>query len=122
MDRSGNRSTDMSNNIPTADDELLERNGETRPIEENLKSRRTWTRLLFMVICAILISIASFVGWFVIVFGFLWVLFTGQVNREIQQVGQSIASYIYENVRYLTFNTDDRPFPLGNDWPSGSAE
>lgn len=112
----------MSNENPTADEALVGGDGKTKPIEENLKSRRTWTRLLFMVICAILISIARFVGWFVIVFGFLWVLFTGQVNRQVQQVGQSIASYVYENVRYLTFNTDDRPFPLGNDWPSGSAE
>jgi hypothetical protein len=49
-------------------------------------------------------------------------LFTGEVNRQVQQVGQSIATYMYENIRYLTFNTEDRPFPLGNDWPSGSAE
>jgi hypothetical protein len=33
-------------------------------------------------------------------------------------VGQSIAAYIYESIRYLTFNTDDRPFPFGSPWPS----
>lgn len=112
----------MSNDNPTADDAFAEGDGSTRPLEENLKSRGTWTRLLFMIICSFLVSIASFVGTFVVVFGFLWVLFTGEVNVQIRQVGQSIAAYIYEIIRYLTFNTEDRPFPLGNDWPSGTSE
>ena len=113
----------MTDQNPPADDSFVDSN-ETgaRPIEENLKSRATWTRLLFMVISGILVSLASFVGSFVVVFGFLWLLFTGEVNRSLQQVGQSLASYIYEIVRYLTFNTDDRPFPLGGEWPSGTAK
>lgn len=92
-----------------------------RKIEENLTSKATWTRLLFMVICYVLVSLASFVGTFVVIFGFLWLLVTGDVNRQLQQIGQSLASYIYQIVRYLTFNSDDRPFPLGADWPSGTA-
>ena len=111
----------MSNSNPPADDVFAEEAHPERPIEENLKSRNTWMRLLFMVICGFLVSIASFVGGFVVVFGFLWVLFTGEVNQQIREVGQSIASYIYEIIRYLTFNTDDRPFPLGGDWPSGKT-
>ena len=113
----------MTEQNPPADDSFVDPN-ETgaRPIEENLKSRATWTRLLFMVISCILVSLASFVGSFVVVFGFLWLLFTGEVNRSLQQVGQSLAAYIYEIVRYLTFNTDDKPFPLGGEWPSGNAE
>ncbi len=97
-------------------------NGSQRSssIEQNLKSKATWTRLLFMVICCVLVSIASFVGTFVVIFGFLWLLFTGDVNQEIRQVGQSLATYIYQIIRYLTFNSNERPFPLGADWPSGS--
>jgi len=112
----------MSEQNPPADDAFVNHSDTARPIEENLKSRATWMRLLFMLICCILVSIASFVGTFVVVFGFLWLLFTGEVNHHIRQVGQSLATYIYEIVRYLTFNTDDRPFPLGGEWPSGSTE
>ncbi|MGI9236465.1 MAG: DUF4389 domain-containing protein [Woeseiaceae bacterium] len=108
----------ISDSNPPADGVFVEDTGPDRHIEENLKSRDTWTRLLFMVICCFLISIAGFVGTFVVVLGFLWVLFTGEVNRQVRQVGQSIATYIYEIIRFLTFNTDDRPFPLGNAWPS----
>ena len=68
-----------------------------------------------------LISLAGLVGCFVVVVGFCWVLFTGETNRQLQQVGQSIASYLYEIVRYLTFNTDDKPFPFGGDWPAATT-
>ena len=112
----------MSDTNPPADHAFVDEKSSGRPMEENLKSRATWKRLLFMVISYILISLASLVGTFIVVFGFLWVLFTGEVNRELKQVGQSLAAYIYENVRFLTFNTDDKPFPLGNPWPSGEGD
>lgn len=112
----------MSNDNPTVDDVMVDDSGSGHRIEDNLKSRATWTRLLFMVLCYILVSIASMVGTFVVVLGFLWVLFSGEVNRQIQQIGRSLASYIGEIIRYLTFNTEQRPFPLGGDWPSGSSE
>ena len=112
----------MSNDNPPLDDALVDNSDAARPIEENLKSRATWTRLLFMVIACFLLSLAAFVGSFVIVLGFLWVLFTGDVNQQIRQVGQSLAAYVYEIVRFLTFNTDERPFPLGGEWPSGSEK
>ena len=112
----------MTDQNPTVDHAFADDAGSNRPLEENLKSKGTWTRLLFMLISYVLVSIASFVGTFVVVLGFLWLLFTGEVNRQIQQAGQSIAAYIYEIIRYLTFNTDERPFPLGGDWPSGSTD
>lgn len=112
----------MTDTNPPADDAFVGHKEPGKPIEENIKSRATWTRLLFMVICYVLVSLASLVGSVVVVFGFLWVLFTGEVNRELRGVGQSLASYIYENIRFLTFNTEDRPFPLGNPWPSSESE
>jgi hypothetical protein len=106
----------MSDTNPPADDSFVNEKGA--PIEKNLKSRATWTRLLFMIISSILVWLASLVGMVVVVLGFLMVLFTGEVNRELRGVGQSLAAYIYENIRFLTFNTDDKPFPFGNEWPS----
>jgi len=106
----------MSDTNPPADHSFVDEKG--KPIEENLKSRATWKRLLFMVISSILVWLASLVGMVVVVLGFLMVLFTGEVNRELRGVGQSLATYIYENIRFLTFNTDDKPFPFGGEWPS----
>lgn len=108
----------MSDTNPPADHVHIDTRDDGRGMEENLRSRATWTRFLFMVICGILVWLASIVGAVVVVFGFLMLLFTGEVNRELRGVGQSLATYIYENIRYLTFNTDDRPFPFGGKWPT----
>ena len=112
----------MSDDNPPADHVIADDNDTGIPIEENIKSRTTWMRFLFMAICCVLVSLASMVGSVVVVFSFLWVLFRGEVNRELREVGQSLASYIYQNIRFLTFNTDDKPFPFGNKWPSASDE
>ena len=112
----------MTDNNPPADHVFEGSRDSGKPIEENLKSKATWTRFLFMVICSILVWLASIVGAVVVVLGFLMVLFTGEVNRELRGIGQSLATYIYENIRYLTFNSDERPFPFGADWPSADGE
>lgn len=112
----------MSDTNPPADHAFVDEKKTGTPIEKNIKSRATWKRFLFMVISYILITLASIVGSFIVVFGFLWLLFTGEVNRELRGVGQSLAAYIYENVRFLTFNTNDRPFPFGNKWPDSGLE
>lgn len=111
----------MSENNPPFDHAVEDESPAGKGVEDNLKSRSTWTRAVFMLICCVLVSLATMVGSFVVLLGFLWVLFTGEVNRQIREVGQSLAVYIFENVRFLTFNTDERPFPLGNDWPSGKS-
>ena len=108
----------MSDTNPPADHAFVEEERTASPVEKNLKSRATWTRLLFIALCFIQIWLASLVGTVVIVLGFLMVLFTGEVNRDLRGIGQGIASYVYENVRYMTFNTDEKPFPFGNPWPS----
>lgn len=107
----------MSEDNPSADHVRPDDNEIERPIEENIKSRSTWLRLVFMIVLYILGSVASFVGSFVVLLGFFWVLFTGKTNRQLQDAGQVIASYLYEIIRYLTYNTDDRPFPFGRPLP-----
>ena len=115
----------MSNDNPTADDVVIdEPTSESKgsQMEENLKSKSTWFRILFICIYAALVWLASLVGAFVVVLGFLWKLFTGEVNAQLRQAGQGIASYIYQAVRYMTFNTDTKPFPFGESWPPGTEE
>lgn len=112
----------MSDTNPPADHTFVDEKQSGSGVEENLKSRATWTRFLFMLISYVLISLASLVGTVIVIMGFLWLLFTGEVNRELRGVGHSLATYIYENVRYLTFNTDDRPFPFGKKWPDSGTE
>ena len=112
----------MSDTNPPADHVFVDETESGKRVEDNIKSRTTWMRFLFMAICFVLVSLAAMVCSVVVAFSFLWVLITGEVNRELREVGQSLASYIYQNIRFLTFNSDDKPFPFGGKWPSASDE
>ena len=87
-------------------------------IEENIRSRSTWLRLVFMIVVIFLYAISRIVVGAVVVLQFFWVLFTGSPNRKLERLGQSLATYTYQIIRYLTFITDKRPFPFDEDWPS----
>jgi len=102
------------------DPETDDKKGE-RDIERNIKSRTTWLRLLFMIIVVFLYGISRIVVGAVVVLQFFWVLFTGNTNERLKGLGQSLATYTYQIVRYLTYNTDSRPFPFDDDWPPPTA-
>ena len=88
---------------------------EKSKFEENLKSRPTWLRFLFMVFFAIVFNIAALVGTVVVVTGFLFVLLTGEPNQKLQRAGRVLATYLADIVSYLTYNTDTRPCPFDTD-------
>ena len=87
-------------------------------IKENLKQQSTWKRGLYMLLFALFYSIAEFVLFAVVVFQFLLVLFTGENNTRLMKLGQSIATYIFQVIQYLTFNSDYQAYPFGA-WPKG---
>ena len=112
----------MSNDNPTIDQVNVSDDDNGKHMEENLKSRTTWLRLVFMVIFCAVTSLAILVGSFVVALGFFWVLFTGEVNSQLKATGQGLAKYVYQIIRYLTFNTEAKPFPFGESWPSPDAD
>jgi Flp pilus assembly protein TadB len=87
-------------------------------VERHLKSKSTWLRLLFMLVFLLLYGVSRVVVVAVVIIQFFWLLFTGTTNEDLRKLGQSLATYTYQIVRYLTFNTEERPFPFDQDWPS----
>ncbi len=92
--------------------------GSGAAMQENLKSKSTWLRLVFMVVLYVLCGLASLVASFVVALGFLWVLFTGEANERLKHAGQGIANYVCQIIEYLTYNSEVRPFPFDAEWPS----
>ena len=81
-------------------------------IEANVKSKSTWLRLLYMLVIGVCYVITRIVFFPVVVLQFLWVLFTGEPNKHLYSISQWLASYTYQMMIYLAFNTDERPFPF----------
>ena len=67
---------------------------DSRSVEENLKSRSTWLRLLFMVVMVLIYGISRIVVSAVVVLQFFHVLFTGRTNPQLLKLGES-ASGVY---------------------------
>lgn len=86
--------------------------------EQNIRRKSTWQRLLFMFILAILFSLGVTVGTIVTVLQFFWVLFTGETKREFSAIGRQLGEYGRQISLFMTFNTEERPFPFDLDWPS----
>jgi hypothetical protein len=84
-------------------------------MEDNLTSKRTWVRFVFMVIYVVIANVVGIVAGLVTLLSFLVVLFTGDVNPKLQSAGDTIARYLADIVRYLTYNTEVRPFPFDDD-------
>jgi len=85
-------------------------------IKENLKQQSTWIRGIYMLMFTLFYSVSEIVLFAVVLVQFLLNLFTGESNPRLLKLGQSLATYIYQIIQFLTFNSDYRPYPFGA-WP-----
>lgn len=86
-------------------------------ITENLKSKSLWMRLLFMLIVVFLYSVSRIVVGAVVIMQFAWKLFSGKTNDKLLELGKSLAVYTQQVIMYLTFNSEQRPYPFDLEWP-----
>ena len=104
--------------VPTDDGTAHE---EPSNLEKNVREKNTWLRLLFMIVMTVAWSIAVFITCAVVVVNFFYVLLTGKTNSRLTEFGQSLSTYLYQIVRFMTFNTESRPFPMDEEWPDQKA-
>ncbi len=77
-----------------------------------------WLRLVFMILFAIVFNIAEFVLAVTAVVQFVCKAITGKVLTQGIVFGQNLATYVYEIMLFLTFRTDEMPWPFAP-WPDG---
>ena len=71
-------------------------------------------RLLLMVVYALILFVIKFVLQAIVVVQLLFHLFGGGASVTAQKLGQAISEYIYRVWLFMTYNTNERPFPFGN--------
>ena len=96
-------------------------NAMSSELKENLSQQSTWMRGLYMLLFALFYSIAELVFFAVVLFQFLLNLFTGNSNPRLLKLGQGIATYVYQIMQYLSYNSDYQPYPFGA-WPNGEPK
>jgi len=78
-----------------------------------------WIRLLFMILFVV---IGNVTGWLVIavgIFQFLCVVITGQKNPQVAHFGDGLSRYLYQVANFVSFGTEDKPFPFA-EWPGAA--
>ena len=83
---------------------------------DHVKDRNVWMRVLFMLLYAAVYYVAVIVLSAVIIAQFLFVVVTARKNERLLGLGAQLSAFIYQIITYLTYNTDERPYPF-RDWP-----
>lgn len=85
-------------------------------IKSNLTSSKHWLRLVFMLIFAAVLQLASICMWILVIVQFLFSLITGQDNSGLRKLGHELSIYIFDTLKFLTYASEEKPFPFA-DWP-----
>jgi len=90
--------------------------------DEVLKSSK-WLRLFFMVIyVAIVNAIVLPLIIFIVVIQFLFHLFAGRHSSQLEKVSDWLINFLGECLIYLTYKTEQRPFPFNSEEELSSEE
>ena len=81
------------------------------------KQPNFWVRGLYMIVMALATHVALAILGIVAITQFLFALLTDAPNQRLMTFGAGLARYFRQLVEFLTFATEELPFPF-NDWPS----
>ncbi|WP_052452015.1 DUF4389 domain-containing protein [Noviherbaspirillum autotrophicum] len=81
--------------------------------------RSLLVRALFMVLMAFAYQLSGTVLFCVAIIQLVLALVNGAPNARLQSFGRSLGLYMRQLVNFLTFVSEDVPFPF-NEWPAGS--
>jgi ABC-type Na+ efflux pump permease subunit len=81
-------------------------------LRNNVTNKDTWLRLVFLIIFGLIFYICSLLAFAASVLQFLAKLFSGSAIRALADFGDDLATYLSQVIRYLTFASDEKPFPF----------
>ncbi|MFA4994372.1 MAG: DUF4389 domain-containing protein [Bdellovibrionales bacterium] len=82
-------------------------------LKKNVKDKDTWFRFPYLVVFAVAFYLTIPLTFAILVFQFLAKLFSGSAFAGLSEFGSNLATYQAQLTRYLTFASDEKPFPFG---------
>ena len=79
-------------------------------IKRRLEKDETWKRGLYMLFFIFIYGI--------MLFQFFTIILTGYMNEQLLKFGQNLSTYLYQITLFLTYISEQRPFPFST-WPDG---
>ena len=88
---------------------------EFEDIVDNLREPNAWLRILFMAAYALGLYLAIVpVLLILMVAQALFTIITGEDNEKLRQFGAALSQFVHQILQFLTFNSDDKPFPFSD--------
>jgi outer membrane biosynthesis protein TonB len=87
----------------------------------NLKESSQWIRILFMIaFAAVLYLVMAPIILVLMLAQALFALFSGKSNDNLRVMGDVISQYVYQILRFVSYNDERKPFPF-SDFPTAGA-
>lgn len=90
----------------------FEPNAPQSELAKNVSDKNTWLRLLYLLMFGLAFYISVLLVLVVSIFQFLAKLFTGQSFASLAEMGNNLATYQAQVTRFVTFASDEKPFPF----------
>jgi len=85
-------------------------------VEENGRQKAGVSRALYTILYLIIGRFISMVLFVIAITQYIYSWLTGEPNEKILHFTEDLAEYSKQLVSYVGFNTDEKPWPVG-DWP-----
>ena len=84
--------------------------------EDTVSEFSAWKRLIYVLLFVVAFKLVEAVVYVVLATQFAFHLFNGRPHARLQELGKKLGTYLRQIVRFLTYQSDDLPYPFG-DWP-----
>lgn len=90
----------------------------TENTDAPVNKRNIWIRGLFMLLMGLAFQVCETVLCIVTIIQFVMTLLNDTPNARLVSFGRSMGIYLRQIVNFLTFATEEMPFPF-SEWPAG---
>lgn len=90
-------------------------------LSRNIRDKDTWLRLVNMILFGVASYVCALITFAIAVVQFLSRLFSGGTFAGLSEFGTNLATYQSDMIRYLTFASDNKPFPFAK-FPESRSE
>ena len=86
-------------------------------LKENATNAAVWMRGLYIIVFGVILYFVFGLVWLLVIFQFFTKLLTGGVNQQLRRFAAPLSRYVSQALNYITFQSDERPFPF-SPWPA----
>jgi len=78
------------------------------------EKKEAWFRIIIVIICGIIFAVWRYLIFLFAILNWFIVVFSGKRNKELAMFSEYFNTEAYKFMRYLTFMSNERPFPFSN--------